>query len=137
MLLAYSKFDASPSEDTMCPDNDSEYGPRTAALIASDNVKGNGTPPGSPLASRSRASETDAGAEPEGADPKAREAKFLDSLAGFARQHQASRWSGTLASYLETIVRSDPQRCTRTSHQYVWDMLRAHGHEDETGVFRC
>src|SRR5215470_11838294 len=122
----------------MCPDNDSEYGPRTAALIAGENVKGNGTQPVSPLASRSRASETDAGGEPEGAtDSKVREAKFLDSLAGFARQHQATRWSGTLASYLETIVRSDPQRCTRTSHQYVWDMLRAHGQEDDSGVFRC
>ncbi len=44
---------------------------------------------------------------------------------------------GDASTFLETIVRADPSRATRTSHQYVWDMLRWQGKEDENGVLRC
>src|SRR5689334_15703355 len=119
----------------MCPDNQSEYDPRTAALISADRLN----EPPSPLTRTlpSREAEPEAG-EPD-AEPgaKGREETFLGQLADFAQQHQASRWSGTLATYLETVVKADPQRCTRTSHQYIWDMLRTQGKEDERGALRC
>jgi serine protein kinase len=117
----------------MCPDNDSEYGPRTAALISAGSEPENINPVGRPPASR----ESDAGDADAEPDAKGREESFLDKLADFAQQHQAARWSGTLATYLETVVKADPERCTRTSHQYIWDMLRSQGKEDEKGRLRC
>ncbi len=65
------------------------------------------------------------------------QAQFIDSLVDFTRQHKADQWSGTLSTFLETIIRADPSRATRSSHQYVWDMLRWQGKEDENGVLRC
>ena len=65
------------------------------------------------------------------------QARFMDNLVQFTRQHRASHWSGTLASYLETIVRNDPSRSTRTSHQYMWDMVRWRGTQAEDGKFKC
>jgi serine protein kinase len=70
-------------------------------------------------------------------DASEREAEFIDSLVDFTRRHKAEQWSGTLATFLETIVRADPARATRTSHQYMWDMFRWQGKEDENGVLRC
>ena len=119
----------------MCPDNDSEYGPRTPALLSAGSGADRKPPSSShPLASRA----TDPGeeSEPGGAESSSHH-RFLGSLAEFARQRQEKSWAGTLSSYLETIVRADPQRCTRTSHQYVWDMLRSQGKDDENGALRC
>src|SRR4029078_383489 len=31
----------------------------------------------------------------------------------------------------------DARGITRSSHQYVWDMLRSQGYEDAAGRFRC
>ncbi len=75
--------------------------------------------------------------EGEEGDASEREAQFIDSLVDFTRRHKAEQWSGTLATFLETIVRANPARATRTSHQYMWDMLRWQGKEDENGVLRC
>jgi serine protein kinase len=120
----------------MRPDYDDEYGPRTAALISA----GSETDPSAtfPPASRDLAADGEASGDTDGAaDSKEREARFLDSLAGFAGKRKEKSWSGTLSTFLETIVRADPQRATRTSHQYIWDMLRSQGSEDEKGVLRC
>jgi serine protein kinase len=92
------------------------------------------TPTSSSALSAGAAKEPDTEADSEST---ARQAHFLDSLVDFTRQHKAAHWSGTLATFLETIVRSDPQRATRTSHQYVWDMLRSQGTVDDKGVLRC
>ena len=54
----------------------------------------------------------------------------------FARERQEKSWSGTLSTFLETTVRAAPGACTRTSHQYIWDMLRAQGQEDKNGILR-
>ena len=58
---------------------------------------------------------------------------FIDSLAAFAQEHRAKSWQGTVRDYLETIVPQNPGIHTRTSHQYIWDMLRWHGREKGGG----
>ncbi|MDQ9170557.1 serine protein kinase [Oxalobacteraceae bacterium R-40] len=61
---------------------------------------------------------------------------FLDSLTAFTKEHRASHWSGPLSEYLEKIVAADPHAAARTSHQYMWDMIRWTRKEDEHGNFR-
>jgi serine protein kinase len=50
--------------------------------------------------------------------------RFLESLVAFTKDHQAAHWSGTLAEFLDTILRKDAAAVARTSHQYIWDMIR-------------
>jgi serine protein kinase len=50
--------------------------------------------------------------------------KFLESLSAFTREHQAKQWRGTFAEYLTEVVGKQPHLAARSSHQYVWDMLR-------------
>jgi serine protein kinase len=52
-----------------------------------------------------------------------RSTSFIDDLATFASHHTASRWRGTFAEFLETILPENPTRQTRSSHQYLYDML--------------
>jgi serine protein kinase len=52
---------------------------------------------------------------------------FLDSLSAFSKQHKAQRWEGSLAEFLTDIVPSNPAAFTRSSHEYIWDMLLWHG----------
>ncbi|HZM33055.1 MAG TPA: serine protein kinase [Burkholderiales bacterium] len=56
-----------------------------------------------------------------------RHSGFLKSLAHFTKEHRAARWSGTLAAFLEGVFPTDSKGITRTSHQYIWDMMRAEG----------
>ena len=62
-----------------------------------------------------------------------RHSDFLRTLVDFTKEHSAARWSGTLAEFLEGVFPTDPQGMVRSSHQYMWDMMRAEGHlfEDE------
>jgi serine protein kinase len=62
---------------------------------------------------------------------------FLKNLVDFTQTHRAAHWSGTLAEFLEKIVAANPQSVARTSHQYIWDMIRWQGCADENEVFRC
>jgi len=78
--------------------------------------------------------EAKAAAEPVTDD---RQAEFIDNLVGFAQRRQAESWSGTLESFLETVVRANPTLAARTAQQYVWDMLQWQSREDERGVPRC
>ena len=48
---------------------------------------------------------------------------FIDDLTSFASDHQISRWRGTFGEFLDEILPADPYRLTRTSHQYIYDML--------------
>jgi len=66
-----------------------------------------------------------------------RHSDFLKSLVEFTRDHRAARWSGTLSEFLETVFPADAKAITRSSHQYIWDMLRANGFDDVNGRFRC
>jgi serine protein kinase len=49
---------------------------------------------------------------------------FLESLTAFTKEHRARHWEGPFEAYLREIVTADPARVTRSSHQYLWDMLR-------------
>ena len=51
---------------------------------------------------------------------------FIDDLAAYATQHQAQHWRGTFAEFLHDILPLDPGKLTRSSHQYVYDMLCAY-----------
>jgi hypothetical protein len=51
---------------------------------------------------------------------------FIDDLTAFATQHQAQHWRGTFAEFLRDILPLDPSKLTRSSHQYVHDMLCAY-----------
>ncbi|HUK01212.1 MAG TPA: hypothetical protein VLW26_02940 [Steroidobacteraceae bacterium] len=52
---------------------------------------------------------------------------FLNSLSSFARLHRAQRWEGTFGDFLQTVLPENPAAMARSSHQYIWDMLRWHG----------
>jgi serine protein kinase len=62
---------------------------------------------------------------------------FMQSLVAFTRDHRAVYWSGTLSEFLERVLAADPNGVARTSHQYMWDMMRWMGGEDGDGNFRC
>jgi len=49
--------------------------------------------------------------------------EFIDELTSFASDHQISRWRGTFAEFLDDILSANPYRITRSSHQYIYDML--------------
>ncbi len=64
-------------------------------------------------------------------------AVFLDSLALFTRQHRADHWSGSFAQFMDQVLPSAAHAVARTSHQYIWDMIRATCVTDEAGVQHC
>src|SRR5690348_9857517 len=66
-----------------------------------------------------------------------RKASLLRSLNDFTKEHRAAHWAGTFASFLEQIFPNDARGLARTSHQYIWDMMRAEGFDDSQGRFRC
>lgn len=53
---------------------------------------------------------------------------FVESLGAFSRLHRAQRWEGTFAEFLKNVLPQSPAALARTSHQYIWDMLRWGGH---------
>ena len=55
-----------------------------------------------------------------GSDP----GKLRDSLTAFTKEHRAKHWQGSFADYLEQILPGIAHLQTRSSHQYMWDMLR-------------
>jgi serine protein kinase len=66
-----------------------------------------------------------------------RHSELLKSLAEFGKQHRAARWAGTFSSFLEGVFPTDPQGIARSSHQYIWDMMRVEGVDDSAGRLRC
>jgi len=54
-------------------------------------------------------------------------ADFIDTLSSFSRLHRAQRWEGTFGDFLSTILPANPAALARSSHEYIWDMLRWHG----------
>ncbi|MGH8478326.1 MAG: serine protein kinase [Gammaproteobacteria bacterium] len=55
------------------------------------------------------------------------QARFIDSLTAFTKEHQARHWEGSFAAFLCEVLPQHPHGLTRNSHQYVWDMLRRAG----------
>ena len=72
-----------------------------------------------------------------GSGNSGRHEDVLKSLAQFSKEHRAARWSGTFANFLESVFPVDARAIARTSHQYIWDMMRAEGYEDASGRLRC
>jgi len=66
-----------------------------------------------------------------------RQASFMRSLVTFSRDHRAAQWSGSFATFLESVFPNDPRGTTRSSHEYIWDMIRNEGSMDEKGALRC
>ncbi len=60
-------------------------------------------------------------------DQMDRAEEFLESLSSFSRLHRAQRWEGTFGEFVKVILPQGPAAVARTSHQYIWDMLRWHG----------
>src|SRR5687768_1521618 len=50
---------------------------------------------------------------------------LIRSLSEFTKQHRAANWAGTFAQFLETVFPTDARAIARSSHQYMWDMMRA------------
>jgi serine protein kinase len=50
-------------------------------------------------------------------------AGFIDDLSSFASTQKATIWKGTFAEYLKDVLPANPYRLTRSSHQYLYDML--------------
>jgi serine protein kinase len=66
-----------------------------------------------------------------------RHASFLKSLSTYSKDHSAANWSGTFGAFLESIFPRNPAGIVRSSHQYIWDLLRADGRADEKGQLHC
>jgi serine protein kinase len=66
-----------------------------------------------------------------------RHAGFMRSLVAFSNDHRAAHWSGTFGTFLEKVFPNDPRGITRSSHQYIWDMIRTEGCADEKGQLHC
>src|SRR5437899_7770042 len=62
---------------------------------------------------------------------------FLKSLVAFTKDHKAAHWSGPFSEFVTSILAADAQGAARSSHQYMWDMIRWTGCEDQHGHFRC
>jgi serine protein kinase len=67
--------------------------------------------------------------QPLGADSDSQDkrATFIDTLSSFSRLHRAQRWEGTFGDFLGNILPANPHALARSSHEYIWDMLRWHG----------
>ena len=60
-----------------------------------------------------------------------RRSSFVESLSAFTRQHRAQFWEGSFGDFLTNVLPASPGAFARTSHQYIWDMLRWYGRDDE------
>jgi serine protein kinase len=63
-------------------------------------------------------------------DETERHGDFLKSLVAFTQQHRAANWSGTFSDFVEQVLPRSPRAITRSSHQYIWDMIRWQGVEE-------
>ena len=50
--------------------------------------------------------------------------KFIESLSAFTREHRARHWDGTFREFVEDVLPANASALARTSHQYIWDLLR-------------
>ncbi|MCP1674777.1 serine protein kinase [Natronocella acetinitrilica] len=63
-----------------------------------------------------------------------KQSAFVDSLVSYTKEHKARHWEGTFDQFLRDIFPSNADRLGRSSHQYIWDMIRWHGaRESEEG----
>lgn len=63
---------------------------------------------------------------------------FVASLEDESRRLKGRQWEGTFGEFLREVFAENPRLYARTSHQYVWDMIRWHGSDtDESRNLRC
>ncbi len=62
-----------------------------------------------------------------------RRTSFVDSLSAFSRQHRAQHWEGSFNDFLTNILPNNPATLARSSHEYIWDMLRWYGRASDGG----
>jgi len=60
-----------------------------------------------------------------------RHSSFVESLSAFSRQHRAQHWEGTFGDFLTRILPPNSTALARSSHQYMWDMLRWYGRNSD------
>src|ERR1700726_478231 len=60
-------------------------------------------------------------------NPHGTPADFIDTLSSFSKLHRAQRWEGTFGEFLSNILPGHAVALARTSHEYIWDMLRCQG----------
>ena len=65
------------------------------------------------------------------------EVQFFERLNQYNRQHHAGQWAGTFSQFMESVLAQAPQQVARSSHQYIWDMIRATSTQDDEGRLRC
>ncbi|MCC6172248.1 MAG: serine protein kinase, partial [Gammaproteobacteria bacterium] len=58
-----------------------------------------------------------------------RRSGFVEALGAFARQHRANAWQGGFGDFLTRVLPTSPAALARSSHQYIWDMLRWYGRD--------
>jgi serine protein kinase len=61
---------------------------------------------------------------PNDEPPEELRSNLIRSLSEFTKQHRAANWAGSFASFLESVFPADARAIARSSHQYVWDMMR-------------
>jgi serine protein kinase len=69
--------------------------------------------------------------------PTEQQDSFIHSLSLFTQQHRAGHWSGTFSAFMHEILALAPQQVARSSHQYIWDMIRASFIQDAAGRGHC
>jgi len=70
--------------------------------------------------------------QPQRADSEfSRQGSFVESLSAFSRQHRAQHWEGTFGDFLTLILPQNSTALARSSHQYLWDMLRWYGRNSD------
>jgi serine protein kinase len=62
---------------------------------------------------------------------------FRGQLRAFTQQHRAGHWRGSFAEFMEQVLPLAPVQMARSSHQYIWDMLRWSGKQGDDGKLRC
>ncbi|WP_343731659.1 serine protein kinase [Duganella sp.] len=63
--------------------------------------------------------------------------QFRDQLVAYTQQHRAGHWSGSFAQFMDQVLPAAPAQLARSSHQYIWDMLRWSGKDGGDGKLRC
>lgn len=63
--------------------------------------------------------------------------QFRDQLKAYTQQHRAGHWHGSFVAFLEQVLSTAPAQFARSSHQYIWDMLRWSGKEADGGKLHC
>jgi len=60
-----------------------------------------------------------------------RHLRFVESLSAYSRQHRAQHWQGNFGDFLTSVLPASSVQFARSSHQYIWDMLRWYGQADD------